>query len=205
MGVSPFLRASQVALMVKNLPFNTGDIRDASSTPGSGRFPGGGHDNPLQYSCLENLMDRGAWQATVHGVTKSQRQLSTQHRHMRARTHTHTHHHSFPSGFSLFQQGLISPGVPAPYPELRKRMKAENKQKYIYPLWLNAPQYINCKGSSTCTLEAPGLEKNAMKGLTPAQQPRRRQSPCLLRVRYWSSQGAKLLFQRQCPKELDST
>ena len=116
--------------MVKNLPFNTGDIRDASSTPGSGRFPGGGHDNPLQYSCLENLMDRGAWQATVHGVTKSQRQLSTQHRHMRARTHTHTHHHSFPSGFSLFQQGLISPGVPAPYPELRKRMKAENKQKY---------------------------------------------------------------------------
>ena len=57
--------------MVKNLPTNTGDIRDASSIPGSGRSPGGGNGNPLQYSYLENLMDRGAWQATVHGVAKS--------------------------------------------------------------------------------------------------------------------------------------
>ena len=43
---------------------------DSGSSPGSGRSPGGRHDNPLQYSCLENLMDRGTWQATVHGVTK---------------------------------------------------------------------------------------------------------------------------------------
>ena len=57
--------------MVKNLPANAGDIRDASLIPGSGRFPGGGNGNPLQYSCLENPMDREAWQATVHGVTKS--------------------------------------------------------------------------------------------------------------------------------------
>ena len=57
--------------MVKNLPANAGDIRDASSIPGWGRSPGGGHGNPLQYSCLENPMDRGSWQATVHGVTKS--------------------------------------------------------------------------------------------------------------------------------------
>ena len=56
----------------KNLPANAGDIRDAGSIPGSGRSPGGGHDNPLQYSCLENPMDRGAWWATVHRVTKSQ-------------------------------------------------------------------------------------------------------------------------------------
>ena len=54
--------------MVKNLPANAGDIRDAGLIPGSGRFPGGGHDNSLQYSCLENLMDRGAWWATVHGL-----------------------------------------------------------------------------------------------------------------------------------------
>ena len=47
-------------------------IRDAGSIPGSGRSPGGGNGNPLQYSCLENLTDRGAWRATVHGVTKSQ-------------------------------------------------------------------------------------------------------------------------------------
>ena len=58
--------------MVKNLPTNTGDIRDASSIPGLGRSPGGGNGNPLQYSYLENPMDRGAWQAPVHGVSKSQ-------------------------------------------------------------------------------------------------------------------------------------
>ena len=51
--------ASQVALVVKNLPANVGDIRDAGSIPGWGRSPGGGHGNPLQYSCLGNLIDRG--------------------------------------------------------------------------------------------------------------------------------------------------
>ena len=56
--------------MAKNLPANAGDIRDAGSIPGWGRSPGGGHGNPLQYSCLENSMDRAAWWATVHGVTK---------------------------------------------------------------------------------------------------------------------------------------
>ena len=50
---------------------NAGDRRDTGLIPGSGRCPGGGHGNPLQYSCLENLTDRGAWQATVHGVAKS--------------------------------------------------------------------------------------------------------------------------------------
>ena len=63
-------RASQVALVVKNPPANEGDIRHKGSIPGSGRFPEGRHGNPLQYSCLENPMDRGAWQATVHRVTE---------------------------------------------------------------------------------------------------------------------------------------
>ena len=66
--------------MVKNLPANAGDARDTSSLLRSERVgndnPGIGNDNPLQYSCLENSMDRGAWQATVHGVAKSQTQLS---------------------------------------------------------------------------------------------------------------------------------
>jgi len=57
--------ASEVVVVVKNLPINAGDIRDAGSTPGSGRSPKGGNGNPLQYSCLENPMDRGAWWATV--------------------------------------------------------------------------------------------------------------------------------------------
>ena len=63
---------SQVALVVNNLPVNAGDKRDSGSIPGLGRSPGGGHGNPLQYSCLENPMDRGAWWATVHGVAKIQ-------------------------------------------------------------------------------------------------------------------------------------
>ena len=59
-------RATEVVLEVKNMPANAGDIRDAGSIPGSGRSPGGGHVFPLKHSCLENLKDRGAWQATVH-------------------------------------------------------------------------------------------------------------------------------------------
>ena len=58
--------------VVKNPPASAGNTGDASSIPGSGRSPGGGNGNPLQDSFLENPMDRGAWQATVHGVTKSQ-------------------------------------------------------------------------------------------------------------------------------------
>ena len=61
--------------MVKNSPASAGDIRDVGSIPGSGRSPGGGRDNPLQCSCLENPMDRGAWRPTIHGVAKSQIQL----------------------------------------------------------------------------------------------------------------------------------
>ena len=61
--------------MVKNLPANAGDIRDTGSFPGAGRSPGGGHGNLLQYSCLENPMDRRAWWATVQGVSKSRTQL----------------------------------------------------------------------------------------------------------------------------------
>ena len=57
--------------MVKNLPANAGNIRDVGLIPGSGRSPGEGHGNPLQYSCLENPMDRGTWWATVHAVAKS--------------------------------------------------------------------------------------------------------------------------------------
>ena len=56
--------------MVKNPPGSAGDLRDTGSIPGSGRSLGGGHGNPLLYSCLENLMDRGAWQGTVHRVAK---------------------------------------------------------------------------------------------------------------------------------------
>ena len=86
--------ASQVVLAVKNLSANAGDIRDVCSIPGSGRSPEGGHSNPLQSSCLEHSMDRGACRATVHRVTKSQTQqwltLSLSVFHC-IHTHTQTH------------------------------------------------------------------------------------------------------------------
>ena len=56
--------------MVKNLPASSGDVKDMGSIPGLGRFPGEGHGDPLQYSCLKNPIDRGAWWATVHGVVE---------------------------------------------------------------------------------------------------------------------------------------
>ena len=76
-GINGF---SQGSLEVKNLPANAGDVRDVGSVPGLGRSPGGGHGNPLQDSCLENPMERGAWRATVHRVAQSQtllKRLST--------------------------------------------------------------------------------------------------------------------------------
>ena len=65
-----FKGACQVALAVKNLPANAGDVREVGSIPGLGRSPGG-HGHPLQYSCLENPVDRVTWQATVHSVPQS--------------------------------------------------------------------------------------------------------------------------------------
>ena len=66
-----------MVLVVKNLPANAGDIRDTGSIPGSGRSPGEGNGNSLQYSCLENPMERGAWQATAHGVRRVRHDLAT--------------------------------------------------------------------------------------------------------------------------------
>ena len=76
--------ASQVVLVIKNRPANVGDMRDVGLIPGSGRCPVGGHGNPLQYSCPENPMDRGAWQDRIHRVIKSQTQQK------RFNMHVHT-------------------------------------------------------------------------------------------------------------------
>ena len=94
---------SQVALEVKNLPANAGAIRDVASILGSGRPPGRGHGNPLQYSCLENPIDRGAWWATVHRVPQSQTRLQ------RLSTHTRV---SVP----------VSQFIPPSYPQLLVRV-----------------------------------------------------------------------------------
>ena len=96
--------------MIKNLPTNAGDTGDPVSIPGSGRSPGGGNGNPLQYSCLGNPMDRGAWRATVYGVTESD---TTEHpyRHMNINTyvliHSHIYHYWIPYHWALIK--IFSP------------------------------------------------------------------------------------------------
>ena len=97
--------------MDKNLPSNAGDlIRDAGLIPGLGRSPGGGHGNLLQYSCLKNPMDRGAWRATVHRVTKSRtrvKRLSTHNILVGLKQVTHPTPPSLPA---LQDQGGLSHG-----------------------------------------------------------------------------------------------
>ena len=77
------MQASQEVLVVKNSPANAGDTGAETQSPGSGRSSGGGPENPLQYNCLENSMDRGAWKTAVHGVANSWTRLSA-HTHERA-------------------------------------------------------------------------------------------------------------------------
>ena len=72
----PYNRGFPGSAVVKNSPAKAADAGDKGLIPGSGRSPGVGNGNPLKYSCLENSMDRGVWQAAVHGVTKSRTQLS---------------------------------------------------------------------------------------------------------------------------------
>ena len=89
-GVQTWYWVSQVVLVIKNLPVNAGDLRDMGLIPEWGRSPGGGHDNPFQYSCLKNLMDREAWRAMVNRVAKSQTRLKW----LSTRAHAHIHTHA---------------------------------------------------------------------------------------------------------------
>jgi len=98
-------RASQVVLVVNNLPANAGDTRDVGSILGWGRAPGGRHGNPLQYFCLANSMDRGAWWATVHEVAKNQTQL----KHLSTAQHVYAPKKNF-----LIMFHLSKPRVKAP-------------------------------------------------------------------------------------------
>ena len=98
----------QVVLVVKNPPANAGDIRDVGSIFGLGRSPGRGHDNSLQHSCLENSMDRGAWRAIVHSITKKKvghdwSELSHTHTH----THTHTYENTYTYTY-IYMRGHMS-------------------------------------------------------------------------------------------------
>ena len=89
---TPTLWAFQEVHLLKNSPAKAGDIRDAGLIPGSGRSPVGGNGNALQYTCLENTMDRGAWWPKVYGITESGMTECT-YTYTHTHTHTHTPHH----------------------------------------------------------------------------------------------------------------
>ena len=97
--------ASQEELVVKNPPANEGDLRDAYFITGLGRLPGGGHGNPLQYICLDNSMDRGAWRAMVHRVAKSWTPLKQLSMHI----YTHAHFFRFFSHIGYYKTLSIGP------------------------------------------------------------------------------------------------
>ena len=108
-----WLHSSVVALVVKNLPANAGDKRNTSLIPGSGKSPGGRYGSPLQYSRLENPMDRGAWQATVQGVTESQTQLK------QPSMHPCIQNKIFSPSSLMFTAYLLFPGCTQPFPASR--------------------------------------------------------------------------------------
>ena len=89
----------------KEFACNAGDTGNVGSIPGSGRSPGGGHGNPLQYPCLENPMDRGAWRATVHSVAKSQTQLKGSSMHACIGQYERLDHLHLPVFSSLLREG----------------------------------------------------------------------------------------------------
>ena len=99
--------------MVKDPSTNAGDIRDTGSIPGSGRSRGGGHGKPLQYSCLENPMDRGAWQAPLHRVTQSRTQLKqlSLHTHISLRSSRSVSRPVVSSSVTLWTVGLLGASV----------------------------------------------------------------------------------------------
>ena len=114
-------RTSQVVLVVKNSPAKAGDIRNVSLIPGLGTFPGKGNGNPLQYSCLENPMDRGAWWATVHGTAKSRTRLKWLSMHIHWEFDTRSYNRVRAEVESAFKISVLQ--VLCPFPWLGAEQK----------------------------------------------------------------------------------
>ena len=137
-----------MVLVVKNLPANAGDIRDTGSIPGSGRSPGGGHGNPLQYSCLKNPMDRGFWQAAVHRVTKRQ-DWSNLHTHM----HTNTER----------GKGIYYKELPDMIMEAEKSEDMQSKALETENWWCSFQSYTSLSPSSKAGGDAPSGSKTGRR------------------------------------------
>ena len=111
-----------MVLGVKNLPANAGDTRDSGLIPGSGRSPGEGHWNPLQYSCLENSLDRGAWQAIVHRVAQSRTRLSDSP----FTFHCHALEKKMATHSNVLAWGIPGTGEPGGFPSMRSHRVGHN-------------------------------------------------------------------------------
>ena len=118
-----FFLSPMVVLVVKNPHFNAGGVRDVGSIPGLGRSPGEGNGNPLQYSCLDNPMDRGVWQATVHGVARVGPDLATELRKAWGFPHS-----------SVGKEYACNAGDPSSIPGL-ERATREGKKLITLVIW----------------------------------------------------------------------
>ena len=115
------LNWTEVSLVVKSPPANTGDVRDMGLIPGLGRSPGGRHGNPLQCSCQENSTDRGAWWAAVHRIAKSWTQLKRLSMHARSHKYLYMNVHS-----SIIHSS---------YPKRWKQLKCPSANEWIIKVW----------------------------------------------------------------------
>ena len=144
-------RGFPVARLVKNSPVNARDIRDAVSIPGSGRSPGEGNGNPLQYSCLVNLMVKGAWQGSVHGVKKSWIRLNV-HTHMQACICIYTHLKAYDNSsnekffFFLVQTRADFLAVPH-WVSLAQLLSNVNAVCFVFS---SGSSYLSCPSTPTC-------------------------------------------------------
>ena len=161
------------------MPADSGDVRDAGWIPEWRRSPRGGHGDPLQYSCLENPMDRGAWQATVQRITKKQTHLKRACMRARAHTHTHTQTYTHTHGDRVirckhFHLGAETKCLPSSQgAALLPRAPAEHQERR--PLWVRTLLRSN---ESRQSKEGVQLEQlGQLTLLSPLQQPPVKQGP----------------------------
>ena len=120
----------RMALVVKNLTASAGDIRDSSLIPGSGRSPGGWHDHPHQYSCLENPMNRGVWLSTIHGLAQNHTQLKWFNTHTRGRGRWLLNPHTGWGRGMLLHPSLVGPW-PRPMPGYPAGVPSGGAKRYV--------------------------------------------------------------------------
>ena len=139
--------ASQVAPVVKSLPANAGDVRDAGSVSGLGRSPGGEQGYPLQYPCLENPMDRGAWQATVHGSKRAGYHWSDLAAAAATVSHFNTH-----LPFSQLLSGKVEVDKYNPFRRPSRNRHSHTRERLCFNVTVNSTQQFHKLLLSICCL-----------------------------------------------------